>query len=441
MPYAVVCSHCQGELIVEQLPATLPCPLCGEYLEVVADEGETSTESKVLPGSITAAASILHPTASAQTPPEMECSPHENELPSSELPSTAETNSAQQTCEATALAASSLTASVTPSVGSSSEQSRAPQEDHPWPESSLQTNQQEVETFTSELPFALTELGRSPVADRESLRVVNTTERVSPEQTSPQITSRLPETVPFTWFVIALSYASAITLVLVYLLLTEHQRRKHPLESLPDLVPETFNGQIAMKVPQPQAPVAPGHVLRLGESERYGSVRLTPLRITRGTLLFEHRFDPRRGTLPPVSPVLKLHLRFENVSQNQRFPPLDETLVFKRIYHRRSNKFYTNNFLTQEELRLQGGPLYFLYDLPEFSEFKIVGQNLGTVIGPGESFETFLPSQEAVPELRGECTWRVQFRKGYHPQSGRGVTTLIDVRFDAAEIVDESPTA
>lgn len=244
-----------------------------------------------------------------------------------------------------------------------------------------------------------------------------------------------PAAVPWNWFVIVLSYASAVTIVLLYLWLTEGLRRQHALESLPDLVPEVHNGQVAMKVPPPQANVAPGHVLRLGESQRYGSLKVTPVKVTRGPLQFVHAFQEKGAQRQPTQPVWKLWLRFENVSRDQRFAPLDRTLVYKRIFRRR---VYTNNFLCPVDQRREDGQLYYVYDMPEFSEFLVLGQNLGQRVAPGETWETFIPSEEGITEAQGEWVWRVQFRKGYHPVSGRGVTTLIDIHFHADEIIEEA---
>jgi CRISPR/Cas system CSM-associated protein Csm4 (group 5 of RAMP superfamily) len=71
------------------------------------------------------------------------------------------------------------------------------------------------------------------------------------------------------------------------------------------------------------------------------------------------------------------------------------------------------------------------------SEFRMVGQNLSIDLEPGEKLETFIPSDEEATSLSGDLVWRVQFRKGYNPSSKRGVTTLIDVRFNSRDVKDE----
>jgi hypothetical protein len=97
-----------------------------------------------------------------------------------------------------------------------------------------------------------------------------------------------------------------------------------------------------------------------------------------------------------------------------------------------------NNFLGTDESRKLGKSLMYVYDMPVESEFKVIGQKLDVDIGPGKTWETFIPSEEKAANAKGDLIWRVHFRKGYNPTSLRGVTTLIDVKFNASEIKDES---
>lgn len=242
-----------------------------------------------------------------------------------------------------------------------------------------------------------------------------------------------------TAFLLLVSYASAITLGFLYLLMASAGTKPHELESLPDLVPPERNGQIALRLAPEDAEMPPGHTLRLGESQRFGNVLVTPLRVTRGPLRFEHQF--RSGTTRPDSdPVLKLWLRFENVSHDQTFAPLDSTLLLsRRVDPEDLSRLRANNFLARSSEKSLHGHRVLVYDLPIDSEWGLVGQSAGRKIGPGESLETFIPTtEEGIAELEGELIWRVQFRKGYHPQSRRGVTTLIEVVFSSSDIESES---
>jgi len=51
----------------------------------------------------------------------------------------------------------------------------------------------------------------------------------------------------------------------------------------------------------------------------------------------------------------------------------------------------------------------------------------------------YVPTDELGSEaVEGDLIWRMQFRKGFHPESMRGVTTLIEIEFNADQIQDGS---
>lgn len=244
-------------------------------------------------------------------------------------------------------------------------------------------------------------------------------------------------TVPKFWFLVLASYASAITLAFLFLLLLLSRMKTHPLENLPDVVPKIQNGEVALEVAPPQADVPRLHVLPLGTTRRFGSVNVTPLRVTAGPLRFEHVLRDPTAARAASEPVLKLWLRFENVSGAQTFSPLDGLLLFKRHYQD-AGTVLTNQFLCRAEERRRGGDLRYVFGLSPSSEFQIQGQNLGAVLRPGESVEMFVPSEEGIDDLTGRLVWRVHFRKGYHPWTRHGVTTLIDVPFRRDDVQTES---
>jgi hypothetical protein len=194
-------------------------------------------------------------------------------------------------------------------------------------------------------------------------------------------------------------------------------------------------GHIGMKKVPPELDVAPGHELRLGDSRRFGNVRVTPVRVSRSPIEFEHAFGTKSAQRDPTPPVLKLLLRFENVSTDQVFAPLDATLMYKRIFDKKASQVISLNFLGPISERHAGGDLHYPYDQPEFSEYVLAGQDLNHALKPGETWETYVPSEEGIAQVDGEWVWRVLFRKGYNPESKRGVTTLIDVRFQGDEVV------
>jgi len=244
-----------------------------------------------------------------------------------------------------------------------------------------------------------------------------------------------------------ISYASAITIAFLYVtyLLVTAAYATHNLESLPDLSPPREKGKkkVTMLYVPPEDKLPPRHQLRLGKSERYGSLRVTPVRVTRGPLQFVH-YDPKsKETHPASSPVLKLHLRFENVSEDQEFPPLDRELVFRRQVNRRQyDRFLANNFVCKTTEKSRNGDLVYMYDLPEGGSWDLQGEDLGTDLKPGETLETYVATTpEGIDELSGQLVWRIHFRKGYNPETYNGVTTLVEVVFDSQQIEDEPAIA
>ncbi|MEI8021744.1 MAG: hypothetical protein WCH39_26275, partial [Schlesneria sp.] len=228
------------------------------------------------------------------------------------------------------------------------------------------------------------------------------------------------------------SYASLITIYAAYLTLLG---RTHQLESLPDLKTVPQQGGRAI-VPRPENELPKGHELRIGQSQRYGNIRVTPLRVTRGPISFKYFKDVPENERAPSDPVLKLWLKFENVSEQQIITPIDSTLMYFQRGH--SPVISYNVIFRDIDRKKKDGLFFYNFDrLPPESEWRIVGQDANRELLPHEEYETFIPSQESVELPDGEVIWRVHFRKGHGPQTGNGVTTLIDVRFDSNDIVPD----
>ncbi|MBM4076758.1 MAG: hypothetical protein FJ267_14110, partial [Planctomycetes bacterium] len=148
------------------------------------------------------------------------------------------------------------------------------------------------------------------------------------------------------------TYASVVTILLIYQYLFS---RQHALESLPDLVPPIQNGSVGWIGVKPEHEAAPGHKLVLGQSQRFGNIRVTPLKVTRSPLTFEHYLGEKSAAREPSQPVLKLWLKFENVSTNQSVAPLDRTLLFKRRYDADGNGgIFSYGFIGMKSNRTSG---------------------------------------------------------------------------------------
>lgn len=262
-------------------------------------------------------------------------------------------------------------------------------------------------------------------------------DEASSRSTSPADSADIISPGPSKLFVILASYASAITIAFLALILMQLWANENPhhLESLPDIVPQKEN-ELTFVAPNLRLP--PGHTLTLGEKQRFGNIVVEPLMITSGPIEFEHYTgDPQRTRLP-TEPVWKLHLRFTNVSEDQQIAPLDRRLVLRWIQKSGHPQEYSNFYIIPAGTRNPREHMLQLYRLPANSEWDIEGQSLGKVLAPGESYETYLASSdEDVADLPNHLLWRVQIRKGYSPQ-GNGVTTVFQVAFDKKDILQEA---
>ncbi|MBI5759625.1 MAG: hypothetical protein HZA46_13990 [Planctomycetales bacterium] len=238
-------------------------------------------------------------------------------------------------------------------------------------------------------------------------------------------------------FMMTLSYAGLVTLLAAYLLFL--MWRGHALESLPDLAPLATG---TVRIPAPRANMAPGHTLALGESRVYGYVKVTPLRVTRGPLSFESHGPVGLDNPRPSGPVLKLWLRFENISPTDDVVPLDRQLVFFRRQDKRLlSRYMTFNFLcSQDKKKDATPPLVYMFDHSSNSSLELKGQNLEHNLAPGRAIEAYIPTtEEGWNDITGALVWRVHFRKGHNSKTRAGITTLIEVVFDNSAIVAESP--
>ena len=240
-------------------------------------------------------------------------------------------------------------------------------------------------------------------------------------------------------------YAIAITLLLIFCLMTGRLKLfgNAALESLPDIRPLDSNE--FRKVPD-GTPVPEGHVLKLGESRRFGDVVLTPVKVTREPLTFEQFQTKAPATTLTTDPVLKLWLRFENRSGSYAFPPFDSGLMSHRTPRFSTDESTIVNSMLNISSPAMSSPVRVLNFLQTMDNaFVIVGQQSGKVIIPEETLETFVASSEDIqyitPTAETGYTWRVQFLKGVHESSGHGVTTLVDVLFSETDITDAAPPA
>ena len=236
-----------------------------------------------------------------------------------------------------------------------------------------------------------------------------------------------------------LGYAIALTLLLLGLLLTGRLSLtgNAVLESLPDLRPLPPN---EFRRIEEGAELPKGHVLKLGESRRFGDVVVTPVKLTKDSLKFQGFLSGEINEKLTTQPVLKLWLNFESVADDYAYPPFDSGLMSNRTPpYSKDGTTLANSFLkifvpSQDSATTR--KLNYLHTLD--NNFVIADQNSAKVLQPGESMLTFIAASENDNDVATnnstQFVWRIQFRKGVNVSSGNGVTTLIDVKFSGADI-------
>jgi hypothetical protein len=236
-----------------------------------------------------------------------------------------------------------------------------------------------------------------------------------------------------------LGYAIALTALLLGLLFTGRLSLtgNAVLESLPDLRPLAPN---EFRKIEDGAELPKGHVLKLGESRRFGDVVVTPVKLTKEPLKFQGFLNGEINEKLTSQPVLKLWLNFESVADDYAYPPFDAGLMSNRTPpYSKDETTLANSFLTifsPSQDAATTRKLNYLHTMD--NNFVIADQNSAKVLQPGESMMTFIAASEsdsdpAIDEST-QCVWRIQFRKGVNVSSGNGVTTLIDVKFSGADI-------
>jgi hypothetical protein len=243
-------------------------------------------------------------------------------------------------------------------------------------------------------------------------------------------------------FTLVRNYAIAMTLAVVFLIYKLLNPNMSNLESLPDLKPlKNKDGTIGYSRVPEAAEMPPGHLLSLGETQRFGNLNVTPVRVTKEPIEFVHHLGDTGVNREPGDDVVKLWFEFENLSSDQHIAPLDG-LVFKRD-ERDWENIRSNNFVCRQSQKNEDGKLVFVYELNEKDIWVLRNQNAELEIAPGEKIETFIPtSEEGVADLLNSdepLVWRVHFRKGYSPKN-YGVTTVIEVAFDSSDIGTASST-
>jgi hypothetical protein len=442
MAIEVACGQCEGRLMVEQAGVIVACPHCGAHLSIEA-------------------------------PSEIEDSPQDPDNDAQvEQPVDESSNKPDDITEATETSTDATGESAVPEATVVQAVIEQPEEtatdnETPGDDTAVTTA---TEVSGEKMPYFSVEPATAFVVPDTNGTVIEastplaetasssaSSETATPAQTkpaqvaTPDADSAGITSVPFASgghrgsrhsVTLLRNYAIAMTIAVVFLIYKLLNPNMSALESLPDVKPPKKDDKIVYKLVPEATEMPPGHVLSLGQAQRFGNLKVTPVRVTREPVEFVHHLGDTGVTREPGSDIVKLWFEFENLSADQHIAPLDG-LVYKRDDNDWEN-IRSNNFVCRRTEKKKGGELVFVYELNHKDIWVLRDQHVDLEIAPGEKLETYIPTtEEGVAQLMNSdepLIWRVHFRKGYSPQN-YGVTTVIEVAFKSSDIGAAAPKA
>ena len=480
MSFEMSCANCDGRLMVDTLGIVVACPHCGTHLSIPAEIPGVTDEDDADDNSRNSKSTWIPPvsgdenggnfpdfsgasgTALEKAASESNVLVSEPEV-DTEVPSAVEVHDADPSTVMPAIVTDSAVAGPI---------SGFPALEEPKPKSPPTQAADKSRDESAAMPVFVTDSGETAAAESgfpaladaplaaPAPKIVSSEKATQPadsETQSPPPSKKTPgkksvydsvydrrgKTLSKPVFQAWLSYTIIITGALAMAIFYIFSAPTSQLESLPDVKPrETKTGQVERKLIPEDAVMPAGHTLVLHETQRFGNIEVTPVKVTKGELQFVHYADKSR-TRSPDGPVLKLWLKFKNVSKDQTIAPLDGELLFYRTYDSKYVKdrkigAWANNFVCRAGDKSENGDLILTYDHLTTGDYDIKGQHLETKLKPGEEATIFIPSEtENLNQLTGDLIWRVHFRKGYSPQH-YGVTTVFEVEFPSEAIQAES---
>lgn len=446
MAIEVACGSCQGRMMAEAPGSIVACPHCGAHLTVPADPNAPAAAPQPAPTPEAAAAPAetapAQPAPAAAPQPVVEPPAPEqpawmpnaeaDEAPSafpdfsapSEEPATipdfsapaAEASPAEETTEAAPVVSEAFAAVAEPSP----EPEAVPEFDP-----SVAAPAEPTAALESVAPAAVAEPEATPTTTR------TTSSRGATKTKAGGVSRQL--------FVLVASYACAVTAIFVYAYLnpdTLFRTKVGELENLRDIKskPGVILGN-GGKLPESSLLEQKQKLKIGGEPQRLGNIEVSIEKITKGEITLlpsEHmKMMGGPGSEPMKDgPVLQLWLKFKNVSEDQQFAPIDYELLgtIKRTDD-------IENPLTDTFIAKAGVSVNDTQRIPPYYNLTQDIQGLPKKqLNPGDEVTMLVPSNlDGVSELTGDLIWRVRFRKGLSPK-GNGVTTLVDVEFNANDI-------
>jgi hypothetical protein len=229
---------------------------------------------------------------------------------------------------------------------------------------------------------------------------------------------QLPEAAVSWAHVLLLSYASATTLALGWILWTGRSSRiaqPSPAAVQPaDIEPPSRAGEAELAHPAP--PIPAENLTTLGKSIQVGSVKITPLAVVATRLERVRAIQPAEFRQEKAESLV-LRLRITNLSSFRAFVPLGPDLVRDRGV--RPHDPY---------VAASDGSIIRLFALAFESEWSIRGQTF-PILQPGDTAETMIAAEPGSGrDPPAEMTWRVRLRTGVYR------TDMVGVRFSRDEV-------
>lgn len=216
------------------------------------------------------------------------------------------------------------------------------------------------------------------------------------------------------------SYASAVTIGLVWVLYTHRAPRESDDADVPPAAAAKADpGRRAdnSRKLTPPAPLSPDKITSLGKPLRLGGLEVTADAITTGPVELRRTISPEEDRDGGVN-ALKLHVRLRNISKDSVFAPLDEAFVRER------EPATFDSFIERDD-----GQQIDMYPLSVFSEWGIVGQKFKE-LKPGAILRTQVVSAtDALERKSTRMTWRVRVRTGIDQTDEFGINfTASDIK-------------
>ena len=216
---------------------------------------------------------------------------------------------------------------------------------------------------------------------------------------------------PLSWSqILLLSYASAITIALIWMLWSGRWSGSSPPPSTgSDQSVAHSSDRVVEPTPAPPAlPIPAENRARVGLTIRLGELEVTPLAVISTPVELVRSIEPDERRREDECLVLRLKLT--NISKEHTFAPLAPNLVRERGLRPHEPYIATSE-----------GPNIPLFPLAVDSEWAIVGQEF-TTLQPGDTVETLVAAQPgSARRTSPEMTWRVRLRTGVYRTDMLGV--------------------